>query len=204
MDAQSLLIYASALLIASATPGPGIATIVARVLGRGPLAGIPLAMGLAAGDVIWLTTGIWGLVALARTFAEVFLVVKWAGIAYLVYLAWRMWTAAVAERDIGADSRTEPASALFMTGLVVCLGNPKVMAFYWALAPTLFDMTKVTVADWLALVATTLACLTTTFGTYITLANRARSLFKQADTLRTVNRTAAVAIAGTALWMAAR
>ena len=91
-----------------------------------------------------------------------------------------------------------------MTGLAVCLGNPKVMAFYWALAPTLFDMTRVTVGDWLLLVATTLACLTATFGTYIGLASRARGLFRQADTLRVVNRGAAIAIAGTALWMAAR
>lgn len=204
MDASALTLYASALLIASATPGPGIATIVARVLGGGPAAGIPLALGLAIGDVIWLSTGIWGLVALARTFAGVFLVVKWVGIAYLVYLAWRMWTAASGSRDVTAESGDGSASAQFASGLAVCLGNPKVMAFYWALAPTLFDMARITVADWLKLVAVTLGCLSCTFGSYIVLADRARRLFGQGDALRLVNRAAAVAIAGTAIWMAAR
>ncbi len=204
MDINALLIYASALLIASGTPGPGIATLIARVLGRGAGAAVPLAAGLALGDVIWLSTGVWGLVALAQTFQGLFLAVKWVGIAYLVYLAWRMWTAPIVERDVMADNRTEHPASLFLTGLAVCLGNPKVMAFYWALTPTLMDLSGITVADWLKLVATTLACLTLTFGTYIVLATRARLIFKQADTMRTVNRTAAVAIAGTALWMAAR
>ncbi len=204
MDAAGLVIYASALLLASGTPGPGVATLVARVLGRGWAGGVPLALGLAVGDIIWLSAGIWGLAVLAQTFSGVFTALKWAGIAYLLYLAWRMWTTPVAPREVTADRRGESPVTLFMTGLAVCLGNPKVMAFYLALVPTLLDLHKVTVTGWLQLVAVTLACLTITFGGYITLAARARLLFTRPDTLRNMNRSASVAIAGTAVWMAAR
>ncbi len=204
MEWSSIALFASALLLASATPGPGIATLVARVLGTGVGGGVPFALGLAVGDVIWLSAGVWGLAALAQTFHGVFLAVKWVGIAYLIHLAWRMWTATVAKREVEADTRREGSWALFWAALAICLGNPKVMAFYWALVPTLLDMTRITVGGWLALVATTLGCLTVTFGSYILLASRARQLFKSADAVRTINRVAAVAITGTAVWMAAR
>ena len=204
VDWTNLAIFMSALLLASGTPGPGIATLVARVLGTGLRGAVPLAVGLAIGDVVWLSTGVWGLAALANTFSSVFVIVKWVGIAYLLYLAWKMWNVGATPREVAADARTDSAQALFLTGLAVCLGNPKVMAFYWALVPTLLDVTRITVADWLKLVVATLGVLTVTFGSYILLADRARLLFKQGDAIRTVNRAAAVAIAGTAVWMAAR
>ena len=204
MDWASLTLFSSALLLASGTPGPGIATLVARVLGTGIGGAAPIALGLALGDVIWLSTGVWGLAALAKTFHGVFLVVKWAGIVYLVYLAWRMWSAPIARRDVAADTRADSAPALFLMGLSVCLGNPKVMAFYWALLPTLLDVAAITVTGWLQLVAATLGCLTITFGGYILAADRARAMFKHGDAIRVVNRVAAVAIAGTAIWMALR
>jgi threonine/homoserine/homoserine lactone efflux protein len=130
--------------------------------------------------------------------------VKWLGIAYLLFLSWKMWNAGAAPREVAAEKSDDSAQALFLTGLAVCLGNPKVMAFYWALVPTLLDVTRITVADWLALCVATLGCLTFTFGSYILLADRARLMFKAADTIRVVHRFAAVAIAGTAVWMAAR
>lgn len=204
MDLASLVLFSSALLIASGTPGPGIASIVARVLGTGIGGAAPMALGLAVGDIVWLSTSVWGLAALAQTFSGVFLVVKWLGIGYLVFLAWKMWSAPVASRDLAANTERDSSQALFLTGLAICLGNPKVMAFYWALVPTLLDVTKVTVGGWLMLVAATLGVLTITFGGYMVLADRARAAFKRPDAIRTVNRTAAVAIAGTALWMAAR
>lgn len=204
MDYANLVLFASALLIASGTPGPGIASLVARVLGSGLSAGMPLALGLAIGDLIWLSTGIWGLAVLAQSFEAVLTIVKWAGIAYLIYLAWKMWTAPVAAREVAADASREQPMAAFLAGLSVCLGNPKVMAFYWALVPTLLDLRTITITGWLQLCATSLAVLSVTFGGYMLLAARARLLFKQADAVRTVNRTAALAIAGTAAWMAAR
>jgi threonine/homoserine/homoserine lactone efflux protein len=204
MDTASLILFASALLLASGTPGPGIATLVARVLGSGLGGGVPIALGLAVGDVIWLTAGVWGLAVLAKSYEALFTLVKWGGIAYLMVLAWKMWSAPVAARDVTAIERREPPMALFLAGLSVCLGNPKVMAFYWALVPTLIDLRTITVTGWLQLCLATFGVLTITFGGYMLLADKARALLKEASAVRTLNRGAAVAIAGTALWMAWR
>jgi threonine/homoserine/homoserine lactone efflux protein len=92
MDLAGLLVFGTALLIAAASPGPGIAAIVARVLGRGRRGAVAFSAGLAVGDVIWLTFAIVGLSALAHAFNEVFVVIKYAGAAYLLYLAWAIGT----------------------------------------------------------------------------------------------------------------
>lgn len=204
MDLAGLVIYCSALLLAAASPGPGIAAIVARVLGRGTAGAIAFTAGVAVGDVVWLTLAVAGLALIAQTFHLLFLAVKWAGIAYLLYLAWKMWTAPVVARDVVADDRAERPLTLFLGGLAVTMGNPKVMVFYLALLPTLVDLTALTLVAYAELVAATLAVLALVFGSYVLLAARARRLFTSPRSMRAVHRTSACAMAGAAAWVATR
>ena len=90
MDPSSLIIFAGALLVAAASPGPGVAAITARVLGRGMQGAFAFTVGVATADVVWLTVAALGLSAIAQTFTGVFLLIKYVGAAYLLYLAWRM------------------------------------------------------------------------------------------------------------------
>ena len=93
MDVAALVLFASTLLLAAASPGPGVAALVARVVGRGARGAGAFAAGLILGDLVWLAVAILGLAVVAQTFHEVFLVIKYAGAGYLAYLAYRMWTA---------------------------------------------------------------------------------------------------------------
>lgn len=204
MDPAGLLVYATALFVAAASPGPGIAAIVARVLGRGGRAAAPFAAGVALGDVVWLSFAIGGLAVLAQTFHAVFVAVKWAGVAYLLHLAWRMWTAPVAASDVAADTRRERPGVLFAAGLALTMGNPKVMVFYVALLPTIVDVARVDAVGWLELVAVTMGVLAVVFGAWIALAARARRLFRSPRALRRMNRGSAAAMTGAAAWVATR
>src|SRR3954468_18636122 len=130
MDVAAFVLFASTLLLAAPSPGPGVAALVARVVGRGARGAGAFAAGLVLGDLVWLAAAILGLAVVAQTFHEVFLVIKYAGAAYLLYLAYRMWTAPVAARDIAADTRPDGGLRLFVAGLALTLGNPKVGAFY--------------------------------------------------------------------------
>ena len=109
MDLAGLVVFASALFIAAASPGPGIAAIVARCWPRHARRA-RLHGGVALGDVVWLTVAILGLSALAQAFHGLFEIVKYAGAAYLLYLAWRLWTAPVAAHAIAlATAREKPS-----------------------------------------------------------------------------------------------
>lgn len=203
MDLAGLIVFATALFIAAASPGPGIAAIVARVLGRGTQGAVAFSAGLAIGDVVWLTFAIVGLAALAQAFHGVFLVVKYAGAAYLLYIAYKLWTAPAAQ-EVEADRKAENPARVFLGGLAVTLGNPKVMVFYLALLPTLLDLTRITVLGYAELVAATLGVLGVVFAAYIVLAARARRLFTSPRAIRILNRTTGTVMAGAAAAVAAR
>jgi len=204
MDLAGLLLFSSALFIAAASPGPGIAAIVARVLGRGPRDAIAFSIGVALGDVVWLTFAILGLAALAQAFHEVFLVIKYAGAAYLLYIAYKIWTAPAVARDVTAEERAEHPAKLLLGGLALTLGNPKTIVFYLALLPTILDLTRITALGFAELVAATLTVLSVVFAGYIVLAARARQLFTTPKAIRILNRTTGAMLAGAAAAVASR
>jgi len=204
MDIAGLVVFSVALFIAAASPGPGIAAVVARVLGRGTNGAVAFSVGLAAGDIVWLSFAIVGLAMLAQTFHEIFLVIKWAGIAYLLYLAYRLWTAPVVAREVEAETRIEHPARLFLAGLAVTMGNPKVMIFYLALLPTIIDLSRITMLGYVELVGATFAVLAVVLGAYVTLASRARRLFTSPRAIKTLNRATGTMMAGAAAAVATR
>ena len=204
MDLAGLVVFAAALAVAAASPGPAVVAIVARVLGRGTEGSLAFAAGIALGDVVWLSFAIAGLAVLAETFHAAFLAVKWAGVLYLLYLAWGLWRAPDAPRALDVRRRSDHPLALFAAGLALTLGNPKVVVFYLALLPTLLDLAAVTPLGYAELVLVTLAVLAAVFGSYVVLAARARALLASPRAVRLVNRGSACTMAGAAGWVASR
>ena len=88
--------YVAALAVAAAIPGPGVASLVGRAIGARAGASLPFIVGLALGDVAFLSIAILGLSALASASSKIFLAIKILGGAYLLILAWRMWTSSIA------------------------------------------------------------------------------------------------------------
>lgn len=205
MDLAGLVLFATALFIAAATPGPGIAAIVARVLGRGPQGAVAFTAGVAIGDVVWLAFAVVGLAALAQAFHAVFVVIKYAGAAYLLFLAYKIWTAPVGPADLEvSEPAYEHPLKLFLAGLAVTMGNPKVMVFYLALLPSLVDLARITALGFAELALVALTVLATVFGAYIALAARARRLFTSPRAIRAMNRATGGVMAGAAAAIASR
>ncbi|MCY1237284.1 homoserine/Threonine efflux protein [compost metagenome] len=140
---------------------------------------------------------------IAQTFTTVFLVVKFAGVLYLGYIAWKLWTAGLLPEDIKAKPSTSAAMS-FLSGLLVTLGNPKTMLFYVALVPTLIDIADIGPRDYGLLLAATFLVLLAVLVPYMLLAARARLLLKQRKALQALNRVAASVLAGTAAYIAVR
>ena len=203
MDLSALLIFAGALFLAAGSPGPSIAALVARVIARGYHGVLPFVAAMWIGEAVWLALAVFGLAVIAQTFYWGFLVIKYLGIIYLVYLAYKMWTApaVVAEGDLPpADS----SFRLFLTGIAITLGNPKIMMFYMALLPTIIELADVSLAGWGELTLTMLAVLMVIDFSYILLAGRARKFIRSARAMRAANRCSALAMGGAAAVMATR
>ena len=204
MTLADLILFAGALIVGAASPGPGIAALVARVLARGRAGAVAFTAGLAIGDVVWLAAAVAGLSALAQAFAGVFALVKYAGAAYLLYLGWKLWTTPALDDAALRAAPAERPSRLFAAGLAVTLGNPKVMVFYLALIPSLLDVTAIGLLAFAELAAVALGVLALVFGSYIVLALRARRLLSSPRAVRAVNRATGAVMAGAAVAIATR
>ena len=203
MELTSLLIFAGALLVAAGSPGPSIAALVARVISWGFRDVFPFLAAMWIGEAIWLSMAVFGLAFVAQTFHLAFVVVKWVGVAYLAYLAWKMWTAPVAVAEGALPEKDSPAK-LFFAGMAVTLGNPKIMMFYLALLPTIIDLGAVTLLGWAELTLTMAIVLVAIDLAWVLAAAQARRLLKSERAMRIANRVSAATMGGAAAAIAAR
>ena len=202
MALSSLAIFALALMVAAGTPGPSVAALVARVLTNGFRDVLPFLAAMWIGEALWLTCAVAGLAVVARTFGMVFIVLKFVGVAYLLFLACKMW---FAPSDVGAGELPGGQSPwrMFAAGLTVTLGNPKIMVFYLALLPTIVNLDHVTLAAWCELTATTLTVLMSVDLAWVLLAVRARRFLTSRRAVKIANRSSATAMLGAAAAIAA-
>jgi threonine/homoserine/homoserine lactone efflux protein len=188
MSLMTLLVFAGALMMAAGSPGPSIAALVARVLSRGARDVLPFLAAMWIGEGIWLTCAVLGLAAIAETFHAAFVAIKWLGVAYLLYLAWKMWFAPTDTGDSGTARGALRPVKLFFAGLTVTLGNPKIMMFYVALLPAIIDLGAVSLVGWAELVVTMFVVLVAIDLAWVFLASRARLFLKSPRAVRIANR----------------
>lgn len=87
MALHGLTLFCLTYFLATATPGPGIGAILARVLGRGTEGLVAFIAGYVVGDLIWFTLAATGMVMLAQTAHSLFVVIKYAGAACISALS---------------------------------------------------------------------------------------------------------------------
>jgi threonine/homoserine/homoserine lactone efflux protein len=203
MDLLTLAAFTIAYAIAVAVPGPGVAALVARALGGGFWSAVPMLIGILAGDLIYLVFALFGLAAIAAWLGPVFIVIRWAGAAYLLYIAWLFWTAKPGHEQLAA--RRETPWRTFLAGFALTLGNPKTIIFYLALLPTLIPLDQpLTVLGFTELVAIVVVVLLLIGLAYAALAAAARDFFRSSTALRRLNRTASMIMATAAVLVVAR
>ncbi len=204
MDLVTLIAFTVAYAIAVASPGPGVAAVVARALGGGFWGAVPMVMGILAGDLVYLVFAVFGLAAIAAWFGPVFIFVRWAGAAYLLYLAWKFWTATPGGEQVAAKAE-ESWARTFLAGLALTLGNPKAIVFYLALLPTVVPLDRpMTALGFFELLLIVVVVLLAIGLGYAALAAAAREFFRSPKALRRLNRTAGVMMAGAAAFVVAR
>ena len=121
-------------LIVVLIPGTGVIYTISTGLFQGARASLVAALGCTVGIVPSLVACILGLAAIIHTSAVVFQVIKFSGVAYLLYLAWAMWkqTGALV---LGEDKNTVNMLAVSTRGFLINILNPKLALFFLAFLP---------------------------------------------------------------------
>jgi threonine/homoserine/homoserine lactone efflux protein len=200
---HGMALFCLAYVVATATPGPGIAALVARTLSRGSR-GLPAFIaGYVDGHLMWLTLAVSGMAVLARKAQPVFAAIKYLGALYLLYLAWRMWTSpALPVQEAAVPQSDESPRRLFAGTVALTMGNPKVMVFFLALLPTVIDLAAITPLQYLEIALAICIILTSVLTAYAVAALRARRLFSNTRAVRWLNRGTGTVMAGAAIAVA--
>jgi threonine/homoserine/homoserine lactone efflux protein len=146
-----------------------------------------------------------GLSALARTAHQGFVAVKYAGALYLLYLAYKFWSAParpLADREPGASEM--PSYRLFTGSLTLTLSNPKPMLFFLAVLPTVVPLETLNLSGHLEIAVAIAVIMPVTLGGYVLIAARARNLLKSARAIKLMNRGSGTLMAAAAVAVATR
>lgn len=139
---QTLLSFLAASVLLTLAPGPDILFVATKSLARGARAGISVAAGLCSGVFFHTTLAAVGVSLILRRSPTAFTALKIAGTLYLLFLAFKAFrnrkTVPAADTEKGPQNTPDDAErfpALFRTGLLMNVLNPKVALFFLALLP---------------------------------------------------------------------
>ncbi|MFB7842211.1 LysE family translocator [Microbacterium sp. NPDC056052] len=132
-------------IVITATPGSGVLFTIAAGLSRGVRAGIIAAIGCTLGILPHLALALSGAAAVMAASSVLFDVIRWVGVAYLLFMAWGMWRD---ERGLVATAETEDGSAapgmsfgrVIRDAVLVNLLNPKLTIFFFVFLPMFVDV----------------------------------------------------------------
>lgn len=184
----SLQFLATALVVV-VIPGTGVLYTLALGLGQGRRAAIAAATGCTLGIVPHLLAAILGLAAILHTSALLFTVVKFAGVAYLLYLAWGALSSGGA-MAIGPEKRRDSFWQIARRGALINILNPKLSIFFLALLPPFLSGNPASATSEMALMGAVFMALTFgVFAIYGVFAASARDhLLQSQRAMRWLNR----------------
>jgi threonine/homoserine/homoserine lactone efflux protein len=137
-DASTVLIVALASLVLVVIPGPAVIYILTRSVSQGRTAGMVSAVGVNVGSAIHVVAAVAGLSLLLASSAYAYTVVKWLGVAYLVWIGVRTLLTDNAEFTAPEIDR-QSLRRIFAQGVLVNVLNPKVAIFFLAFLPQFID-----------------------------------------------------------------
>ena len=199
---EGLLIFALVFAASVAAPGPDTMTIFSRALAGGRFSALPFTLGVVLAKVTLLTLVVLGLAAVAEAFGPLFVVFKFAGAAYLVWIGVRLWFKDDAPDARALSTRVSWRDAL--TGFALGVSNPHAIVFYVALLPTVVEVQHLDLTTHLLLTFIIVLLTLVVAGIYALSADRLRSLLQSPKARRVTNRVAGGVMVGSGIVVATR
>lgn len=203
MSLETWLAFFAACWVISLSPGAGAIASMSSGLQYGFWRGYWNALGLQLALVLQIAIIAAGLGAVLATSATAFTLIKWFGVAYLVYLGVKQWRALPSDLSDDATPRPigKPISLVFR-GFLVNISNPKALVFMLAILPQFIDPNAPLLAQYLIIGATMVAVDLTVMAGYTGLASKVLRALKTPKQQRRMNRTFAGLFVSAAAFLA--
>lgn len=192
MSYQVWFAYMLACWVISISPGAGAIASMSSGLNYGFRRGYWNAIGLQLALLVQIAIVAAGVGVLFATTPWAFLVVKWFGVLYLLYLAYVQWTAPTQSIDIQKEQPTKSIPKLIAYGFLVNISNPKAIVFLLAVLPQFLDLSKPQWIQYVTMAITMVSIDLIVMAGYTGLAAKVLKLLKSPKQQKYMNRTFAV------------
>jgi homoserine/homoserine lactone efflux protein len=187
-------VYLLATLLASLTPGPAVLLSVSTGLAQGFGRALWTILGICIANILYLGGAGLGMGAILAASTALFLAIRWAGAAYLIWLGLRALLAHGTRLEIGAAQAERSIRRLVGEGFLLQVTNPKAYVYVTAILPQFIEIDRPLLPQMLIITATSLAAELLVLGSYAALGGRARRMTLSEGFVGWANRAAGIVL----------
>ena len=203
MSFETWLAFAIAASVIILIPGPTVMMLVGYGLAKGRGIALFTMPGVALGNLLAITLAFAGVGALLAASATAFMIVKWVGAAYLIWLGIGLWRAKPEAPGEGQAHQRQRPKRIFLHAFAVTALNPKSIAFFMAFLPQFVSSEAPLLPQYLILTLTWVAVSAIFDSIYALAAGIARETIQRPGLIKAVNRLGGSVMIGAGVAMAA-
>lgn len=189
------------MVVLAAIPSASVALVVTRSATLGIQNGILVACGIVLGDLIFVALSILGMGYLAETMGSFFVILRYVGGAYLIWLGFSLLRSNGKVNLIQSDTSKLSLLASFASGLLLTLGDIKAILFYASLFPAFIDMSNLRVSNIVAIVVVTIIAVGGVKVFYAYSAQRIAKRFQNQKAQKLTKSTAGCCMIGAGVYI---
>lgn len=180
-------------------PGPTVILVVGQAISTGKKSVFPLVAGVLLGDFVAMSVSLLGLGAILATSSTLFIILKWFGVAYLIYLGISAWREEPEVNTTSFKDKNVSKMKLFKSSFLVTALNPKDIVFFVAFLPQFVNPASAALPQLLILMFTFLAIVATTITSFALFAGLIRYRIQSYSARKKLNRLGGSALIGAGL-----
>lgn len=188
------------LVVGALIPGVSVLTVSARSAASGFIHGVFTTIGIVIGDIVFILLAIFGLSVLADTMGNLFILIKYLGGAYLIWLGISLWRSKSKTIEAEESIKSSLLSS-FLIGLFITLGDLKAILFYLGFFPAIVDLSTISIFDTSIIVIIAIFAVGGVKLFYAYMADRASMLLKNSDAIRIINMIAGTIMIGIGIFI---
>ncbi|MDO7086003.1 LysE family translocator [Pseudocolwellia sp. AS88] len=200
---ETLIIFFMTTLVVVLSPGPAALAVTAEAASNGFKKSTLVILGIASANVVFFILSATGIITLIIASQTLFLIIKWIGVAYLLYLGFTAVFSQSGPLSI-QTSKNKPSKTykIFMRGFVLEISNPKALLYFSALLPQFVDINAPVVPQLIILCLITMILDLVCYSLYGYLGFKSRGKFIKPIIIKLINRSAGTMLIFAGLKMA--
>lgn len=192
-----------AMAVLAFIPSVSVLAVSTRSATYGFIHGFFTTLGILLGDIIFILLAIFGLTVLAETMGSLFVLVKYLGGVYLIWLGTQLWRSKA--KSASADVMTESSLlSSFLCGLFITLGDQKAILFYLGFFPAFLDLSTMSFIDAFIIILIAIFAVGGVKLGYAYMAEKTTQLFKSANAIKKINLVAGTVLIAIGLFLVVR